>query len=439
MMAIRISGTVRGRRRSARTLRSGSARATVVDMRTFMYEVRKHVKMNVSLSRKIHIIALPQGTGKACLSADQSATTPCRPVALRRTAVVVSASCCHRRVILRRQVDSSSPNSDQPDQQQVMPVHGAQLDARGARRSARPRGCDMPRQRSGPTPTGRPAGAGRAGRQHVEERIAGLLASVVAGRLQLLPRQPAGRAGTANANSAAREQPAAARARDRRVPQRRCASCMATLLRISIAVLTHRIGGSATGRQSRDAMPGAMAMPMRMKYAEMNSAKNEVTTARNTHSPMRAGGGPPHRRRAAVAAVGDALRFSHGLRRQPPDQQATRRRCRAAARRWRPRDSCGAALVPCAPPVGVEAVGRLVLRNEVLLGARHAVVVGPAIDHRQLRRPSCRASAACRASAIRAWSRARDCRRPACRCSSAPDHVEQEDQLHGGDEQRGQW
>jgi hypothetical protein len=44
-----------------------------------MYEVRKHVKMKVSLSRKIHIIALPHGTGKACLSADQSATTPGRP------------------------------------------------------------------------------------------------------------------------------------------------------------------------------------------------------------------------------------------------------------------------------------------------------------------------------------------------------------------------
>ena len=29
-------------------------------MRTFMYEIRKHEKMNVSLSRNIHIIALPQ-------------------------------------------------------------------------------------------------------------------------------------------------------------------------------------------------------------------------------------------------------------------------------------------------------------------------------------------------------------------------------------------
>ena len=34
--------------------------------------------MNVSLSRKIHIIALPQGTGNVCLSADQSAATPCQ-------------------------------------------------------------------------------------------------------------------------------------------------------------------------------------------------------------------------------------------------------------------------------------------------------------------------------------------------------------------------
>jgi hypothetical protein len=35
---------------------------TVVDMRTFMYDSRKQLKMKVSLSRNIHIIALPQGT-----------------------------------------------------------------------------------------------------------------------------------------------------------------------------------------------------------------------------------------------------------------------------------------------------------------------------------------------------------------------------------------
>ena len=64
-------------------------------MRTFMYDVRKHVKMNVSLSRKIHIIALPHGTGNACLSADQSATTPCRPSIERRDVVSVERVLSH--------------------------------------------------------------------------------------------------------------------------------------------------------------------------------------------------------------------------------------------------------------------------------------------------------------------------------------------------------
>ncbi len=37
--------------------------------------------MNVSLSRKIHIIALPQGTPNTCLSLAKSLTTPWVPVA----------------------------------------------------------------------------------------------------------------------------------------------------------------------------------------------------------------------------------------------------------------------------------------------------------------------------------------------------------------------
>ena len=40
----------------------GFGHGAVVDIRTVMYEVRKRAKMNVSESRKIHIIALPQGT-----------------------------------------------------------------------------------------------------------------------------------------------------------------------------------------------------------------------------------------------------------------------------------------------------------------------------------------------------------------------------------------
>jgi hypothetical protein len=49
-------------------------------MRTVMYEIKKELNMNVSLRRKIHIMALPQGTFlNARWSEDQSATTPCNP------------------------------------------------------------------------------------------------------------------------------------------------------------------------------------------------------------------------------------------------------------------------------------------------------------------------------------------------------------------------
>ena len=61
----------------------GFGQGTVVDIRTCMYEIRKHEKMNVSLSRKIHIIALPQGTAKACLSADEVGDDAGQPVDAR--------------------------------------------------------------------------------------------------------------------------------------------------------------------------------------------------------------------------------------------------------------------------------------------------------------------------------------------------------------------
>src|SRR6202047_1096414 len=78
MIAIRMSGMRAFPMLSAKTS-LGFGQGTVVDIRTFMYEVRKQVKMKVSLRRKIHIIALPQGTRNACLSADQSDTSPGRP------------------------------------------------------------------------------------------------------------------------------------------------------------------------------------------------------------------------------------------------------------------------------------------------------------------------------------------------------------------------
>src|ERR1700730_7508248 len=78
MIAMRMSGMRWFPMLSAKTS-LGLGQGSVVDIRTFMYEVRKQVKMKVSLRRKIHIIALPQGTRNACLSDAQSETTPDKP------------------------------------------------------------------------------------------------------------------------------------------------------------------------------------------------------------------------------------------------------------------------------------------------------------------------------------------------------------------------
>src|SRR5712691_6430576 len=79
MMAIRMSGIFLPQSVKAKTS-LGLGQGSVVDMRTVMYEIRKQLKMKVSLRRKIHIIALPQGTFlNARWSEDQSATMPCKP------------------------------------------------------------------------------------------------------------------------------------------------------------------------------------------------------------------------------------------------------------------------------------------------------------------------------------------------------------------------
>src|SRR5712671_5314651 len=92
MIAMRMSGMRAFPMFSAKTS-LGFGQGTVVDIRTFMYEVRKQVKMKVSLRRKIHIIALPQGTRNACLSADQSDTTPGRPAGAEVDSLVVVRPC----------------------------------------------------------------------------------------------------------------------------------------------------------------------------------------------------------------------------------------------------------------------------------------------------------------------------------------------------------
>src|SRR5882757_1446007 len=107
MIAMSSSGTSLPPMSRENTL-LGLGHVAVVDIRTFMYEVRKHEKMNVSLSRKIHIIALPHGTGNTCLSPDQSAVTPSSP-SLGVDCGSTNAFCAMR-LDPQRQVDNSKAN-----------------------------------------------------------------------------------------------------------------------------------------------------------------------------------------------------------------------------------------------------------------------------------------------------------------------------------------
>src|SRR2546422_8229406 len=94
MMAMRMSGIFLPQSSKAKTS-LGLGQGSVVDMRTVMYEIRKQLKMKVSLRRKIHIMALPQGTFlNARWSEDQSATMPWMPSGSGRgPAVLVRIAC----------------------------------------------------------------------------------------------------------------------------------------------------------------------------------------------------------------------------------------------------------------------------------------------------------------------------------------------------------
>src|SRR3990172_10972888 len=79
MMAIRMRGMFLPKSVKAKTS-LGLGQASVVDIRTVMYAIKKLLKMKVSLRRKIHIIAFPQGTFlNARWSEEKSATMPCKP------------------------------------------------------------------------------------------------------------------------------------------------------------------------------------------------------------------------------------------------------------------------------------------------------------------------------------------------------------------------
>src|ERR1700675_3961585 len=94
MMAIRMRGIFLPQSVNAKTS-LGLGQGSVGDTRTVIYEIKKQLKMKVSLRRKIHIIALPQGTFlNARWSEDQSATMPGKPSGSERAfPVLVSIGC----------------------------------------------------------------------------------------------------------------------------------------------------------------------------------------------------------------------------------------------------------------------------------------------------------------------------------------------------------
>src|ERR1700716_885396 len=92
MMAIRMRGILWPPTVNAKTS-LGLGQGSVVEIRTVMYEIKKELKMNVSLRRKIHIIALPQGTFlNAPWAEHQAATMPCKPSASGRGSPVLASA-----------------------------------------------------------------------------------------------------------------------------------------------------------------------------------------------------------------------------------------------------------------------------------------------------------------------------------------------------------
>src|SRR3979411_1521868 len=153
MMAIRMSGIFLSPIVRAKTS-LGLGHGTVVDIRAVMYDSRKQLKMKVSLRRKIHIMAFPQETFlKARWSEDPPAAMPCQPAgrAGGSTLFISAVSAIWSLPSLAQQLATDvdeivcparqQAEQDQPDQQQKMPVDGAEVQATAAfrRLSAPPR------------------------------------------------------------------------------------------------------------------------------------------------------------------------------------------------------------------------------------------------------------------------------------------------------------
>src|SRR3990170_4520065 len=118
MMAIRMRGMLWPPIVNEKTS-LGLGHGTSVDQRTVMYDSRKQLKMKVSLSRKIHIIALPQGTFlNARWSEEKSAMMPRNPSGRAMgSAVSVTAACAisFAPVHLNPQIDNKIPRLSLPE------------------------------------------------------------------------------------------------------------------------------------------------------------------------------------------------------------------------------------------------------------------------------------------------------------------------------------
>src|SRR5262245_54186646 len=143
--------------------------------------------MNVSLSRKIHIIALPHGTTKACLSDPKSPTTPGRPGVnpAGSTTLVASPDIATPTQSSRLQEHAEQY---QPDQQQEVPVHRAQLDRKPHGLDGRI-GAKHPQARTQPRDETADQVRGVDTCQQVERGVGRVARSVDARSLELPPRE----------------------------------------------------------------------------------------------------------------------------------------------------------------------------------------------------------------------------------------------------------
>ena len=330
----------------------------------------------------------------------------------------MSSSCVidgHRRLHPSASGDQEQAEQDQPDDQQVVPVHGAQLDAQPrVDRGRAPRRDSLAAVRPQTTQAADQVQAvqRRSARRRRRSRDCRPRSSPAACSWRHASSWPARKA---SANTPPASMPARARATLARGAAPTRASCMPTLPASSSAVFSHRIGGSATGRQSRS-VDALLAVRAHAHGVGRDEQREERGDDREEH---------PQADRAAAAAQRSGARRGRRRCPAPPTTAwsagatASHQTRMPASERGSGDDQVHPMLRPWPTRDGVAAVRRLVLRDEVLLARPARCSRRPSDTRPAASGPSCRAAAACPASATRAWSRATDWRRPACRASGS--------------------